>query len=83
MRFPNSIRMVVLVLGLSVAPLGRTGLGVFYDPWNHAENIAQLAQQVQQVQQAIQMVTDQQQLLRMAGLDQMKWIIVHFWNIHL
>ena len=81
MKFPNSIRMVVLVLGLSVAPLGRPGLGVVYDPWNHAENIAQLTQQVQQVQQAIQMVTDQQQLLRMAGLDQMKWII-DLVNVH-
>ncbi len=75
MKCLNSVRMIVLVSGLLMAPLGRAGLDIVYDPWNHAENIAQLAQQVQQVQQAIQMVTDQQQLLHMAGLDQMKWVI--------
>lgn len=81
MRFLNSVRIAVLVVGLLTTPLGRAGLGVVYDPWNHAENIAQLAQQVQQVQSAIQMVTDQQQLLRMAGLDQMKWVI-DLVNVH-
>ncbi|MCG7871013.1 MAG: hypothetical protein JAZ11_02795 [Candidatus Thiodiazotropha lotti] len=75
MKLLNSLRIAVLIAGLTITPLGKAGLGIVYDPWNHAENIAQLVQQVQQVQQAIQMVTDQQQLLRMAGLDQMKWII--------
>lgn len=73
MRWLNKWRTRLLAVMLC-ASSAANALTV-YDPWNHIENINQLAQQVQQVQQAIQLVQQGGQMLNLANLNQMSWII--------
>ena len=63
--------VAVLFLVASGAP----AMDVVYDPANHIENIGQLMQQIKEVQEMIQLVSQQGQLLNLAQLDNLKWVI--------
>lgn len=68
------IRAALLAGMLAATEVAAWG-GTVYDPWNHAENISQLAKQVEQVQQTIQLVSQGGQMLDLANLNQMSWVI--------
>lgn len=78
MRNKKTIRIrAVLLAGclLANSPAALAWGGTVYDPWNHAENIGQLAKQIEQIQQTIQLVSQGGQMLNLANLNQMSWVI--------
>lgn len=79
MKWLNKIR--AMLLGACLTAASSASALTVYDPWNHIENIQQLAQQVQQVQQAIQLVSQGGQMLNLANLNQMSWVI-DLVNVH-
>ena len=77
----TKVKHALIAALLAVGISSTASADIVYDPWNHAENIAQLAQNIKEVQQMIQMVTQQGQILNLAQLDNLKWVI-DLVNVH-
>lgn len=73
MSWLNKIRALVLAATLSLTT-GASALTV-YDPWNHIENINQLAQQVEQVAHLVEMVKSGRIIQEIAEMNNLGWVI--------
>ena len=74
MKWLNKLRALFLAVGLTLATAA-SAAGTVYDPWNHVENINQLAQQVKQVANLVEMVKSGQIIQEIAQANGLGWVI--------